>query len=203
MLFRILALLILFSSPALADYEAGRDAFGRKDWARAIAALRPAAESGDDRALFLLGRMYLDGNGVVASPPEAMSLYRRAAEKKNTEAMISIAAMHQGGIGVRKDPALSSRWFGHAAALGNQAAAFLYAISLFQGDASGKTDFKPDPAAAYKWLKIAANGTAYKNVADAAKAALPSVANRLTSVEITRLDKEAAAWKPADPGPLP
>lgn len=197
--FRILALLFLFTTPALAGYDEGHAAFARKDWARAIAELRPAAEAGDDRALFLLGRMYLDGNGVVSSPSEALGLYRRAAEKNNTEAMISIAALHQGGIGVKKDPAAARAWFGRAAALGNQAAAFLYAIALFQAD-------PPDPAGAYKWLKIAAAGKGYAKVAEAAAAALPPVANRLTSVERLRLDKEAAAWQPAAPatlGPLP
>jgi hypothetical protein len=198
--------LLTFASAARADYNAGKIAYDAKQWVQAISELRPLAEAGDDRAQFLLGKMYLDGNGVVTSPVEAMHLYRQAARKNNAEAMVSIATIYQAGIGYRKNLKLANTWFGRAAETGNQAAAFFYAISLFQGDPSHETDLQQNPAASYKWLKIAASMNAYANVQTAATETAKVVAARLKSIEIAQAEKEAAAWKPAEPatlGPLP
>jgi TPR repeat protein len=201
-----LVLVLSLPVPARADYEAGKRAYESKVWVEAIKELRPLAEAGDDRAQFLLGKMYLDGNGVISSPVEAMRLYRQAAEKNNILAMLSIAGIYQGGIGYPKNAKLVNAWLGRAAQLGDQFAANLYAVSLFQGDVTQKTDLKPDVLGAYKWWKIASGMNTYPHVRDAAAEAAKLAMNRLNSVEIAKAEKEAAAWKPADPaslGPLP
>jgi TPR repeat protein len=202
-----LALVLLLASPAAAraDYDAGEEAYNNQQWIAAIANLRPIAES-DDRAAYLLGKMYLDGDGVVPDSETAMKLYRTSAAKGNINAMVSIGAIFQGGIGYARDFKLARIWFKRAAEAGSQFAAFVYATSLFQGDYTGKTDLKPDDAEAYKWLRIATISGNYPKVKEAALAAAAAAANRLKPEEVARLNKAAAAWKPTDIsqlGPLP
>lgn len=202
----ILALaLALAPRAARADYDAGERAYNNQQWIEAIANLRPISET-DDRAAFILGKMYLDGDGVLSNPVEAMRLFRISAAKANTLAMLSIAAIYQQGMGYKKDVRLANEWFRRAAMAGNQYAALFYGVSLFEGDQSGRTDFKSNPAEAYKWFRIAATTGNFPKVKDAAEASANAAAHRLQSVDRVRIDKEVAAWKPVSPydmGPLP
>ena len=205
LLILILALLVPLHA-ARADYAEGERAYTAKQWVAAIAVLRPLVDAGDERAAFLLGKMYLDGNGVIPNAVEAMGLYRKAAAKGNTDAMISIGAIYQGGIGFKKNAKTANEWYARAARIGSQYAAFIYGVSLFQGDVTEKTDFKPDPAAAYKWFRVAATTGNYPKVKEAAEAAATAASNRLKGVEITRIDNEVLQWQAtpnADLGPLP
>lgn len=193
-------------SPARAGFDEGESAYLRKQWIVAIAELRPLVELGDERAAFLLGKMYLDGNGVVPNATEAMRLYRIAAARGHTDAMISIAGIYQGGINFHQNSKLANLWFERAAKLGSQYGAFLYAVSLFEGDRAGTTDFKPNAEEAYRWFRIAATTGAYDKVRDAAKSAAQTASNRLKTVNRNRIDAEVAKWKAADPstlGPMP
>ena len=71
-------LAFVLAAPAVADMTAADAALGRHDQDGALAALKPAAESGDARAQIALGEMYLAGRGVerdsdVAEPgPDAL-----------------------------------------------------------------------------------------------------------------------------------
>ena len=60
--------------PALADFQAGLDAFQKGDYVGAAKEWRPLAEEGDPIAQFNLGLLYLDGHGVPQSPMRSRQL---------------------------------------------------------------------------------------------------------------------------------
>ena len=52
------------AAPAWADYSAGEEAYYRGDYATAFRELNPLAANGDARVEYLLGLMYVKGEGV-------------------------------------------------------------------------------------------------------------------------------------------
>jgi TPR repeat protein len=201
-LFLILALSLFAAAPARADFDAGKRAYDKKDWAEAIRELRPLAEQGDDRALLLLGHMYNDGRGVIKDRAEALELYHKAAQADNTNSMVVIAAMHQAGLGVPKNPSLAQQWFQYAAEMGNQPAAFFNGIALFRGDTGGGA-LKQDLQASYKWLLVAARDKTYPKVAKAAEETARAISGRLKGSEIDAARKAAESFAPLPSGKMP
>lgn len=203
----VLLFLSLLASPACAGFEEGKNAYNRKDWVGAITELRPLAEVGDDRAMIIIANMYNDGLGVIQSPAEAFSLYKRAAGKNNTEAMVAIAALYTSGEGVDQNLNTAAQWFLRAANLGDQTGAFFYATILFRGNKSPTDDIKPDLYNSYKWFRIAAKEKQYPKYQQAAEELAKRVAEKfLPAEDVARADKEAASWKPIDVsslGPAP
>lgn len=191
----------LLSTQAFAGFLEGKKAYDKADWMTAIMNLRPLVEAGDARAAVLLGNMYLDGHGVNEDAVEAASLYRKAALAHNTDAMVALAVLYQKGRGVDINIPVSRGWYERAARLGNQPAAFLYALHLFGGSKGMRFDFKPDPAGAYQWLKIVSlHGPDKKLAAGAAKMADQIVAQKLiTNDELVAADRDVANWKPEMP----
>jgi len=62
----LLALVVvLVAAPACTDYEAGKEAYDRGDYATALTKFRPLAQQGDARAQYNLGVMYYRGYGVT------------------------------------------------------------------------------------------------------------------------------------------
>jgi TPR repeat protein len=205
----ILVLITFFAAPALADFEAGKDAYNHKDWTRAITELRPLVEAGDERAMIILGNMYSGGLGVIRSYKEAFSLYKRAAtEKNNPQAMAFIGGMYFSGLGVPRHVNTALQWLQRSAMLGDQQGMFVAAAILFQGNKSTTDDVKPDAYNAYKWYKIASAKTQYPKIKKLSgnMAQLILKKNFLTAKDAAKADKEAAAFKPADSkdlGPFP
>ena len=66
MLTPIVLTLFLLVWPTLvhADFQAGKDAYDRKDYGTAFKEMLPLAEPGDANAEFLLGRLYAWGEGM-------------------------------------------------------------------------------------------------------------------------------------------
>jgi TPR repeat protein len=193
---------VLFSSAVWAGFEEGKKAYDRQDWVRAVYHLRPAAEAGDDRAMVVLGNMYLDGYGVDKDGREALALYARAAEKGNTSAMIGAATVWLRGFGVPKNITQAMAWFGKAAKAGDQTGAFFYAITLYQGFKGTNGDGTPldipaDHPQAYKWFQIAAKpdiGSRDDKMATHAASLAALVAQKIKPEEVEAMDKEVAAF---------
>jgi len=114
--------------------------------------LRLAAESGDPRAQYLLGKMYGNGYGVAKYQAGAVSWYRKAAEQGYASAQAALGWMYANGRGVTKDEAEAVKWYRKAAeqddawAQGNLG--FMYA--------NGRGVAK-DEAEAVKWYRLAAD----------------------------------------------
>lgn len=203
----VLSMAAVAATPAQAGFDEGRAAYNKKDWAAAITELRPLAESGDDRALFLLGNMYTQGYGVTKNPVEAFNLYRRAAVAGNAEAMAVTGALLQQGVGTDVDINQAFEWYGRSARAGNPAGAFFYGLYLFRGNkAPDGQNILPDHPQSYKWMKISAQRTQDPKVREAAGKIAELIAKTLKPEDLEKMDAELAAWAPLageDLGPLP
>ena len=77
---------LMLATPALGDYRAGVQAWGRADYARAAAAFRPDAEAGDAESQYMLGRLYALGDGVPRDFVQAWRWFDRAARQGHAPA---------------------------------------------------------------------------------------------------------------------
>jgi uncharacterized protein len=120
-------LVLLSTSPALADFQAGCSAFDRGDYAAAREQWAPLAGQGDPKAQFRLGCLYAFGQGVSKDYAFALRLYRLAAEQGDADAQNNLGGMYAEGMGVAPDPIQAYMWFelaaerGHGMARKNQA----------------------------------------------------------------------------------
>ena len=53
--------------PLAADFEAGKEAYKKGDFATALKEIRPLAEKGETRAQLALGIMFVKGQGVAVN----------------------------------------------------------------------------------------------------------------------------------------
>ena len=112
---------------------------------------QPAAEVGDARAQYLLGRKYENGVQVRENYTQAARWYRQAAEQGFAPAQYSLGRLYAGGDGVRQDYAEAIRWFRRAAAQDYALAQNRLGVMYEKG-----TGVAPDCVEAYKWYCLAA-----------------------------------------------
>ncbi|HJP22519.1 MAG: hypothetical protein QF546_14810 [Alphaproteobacteria bacterium] len=79
----VLLFLALFAStasnPALADFNSGKKAYDRGDFAVAAKLWRQAGQAGDAKAQTNLGVLYASGRGVEKDAEKSVFWYRKAA----------------------------------------------------------------------------------------------------------------------------
>ncbi|WP_400770125.1 tetratricopeptide repeat protein [Methylosinus sporium] len=126
---RLAFALLLLAAPALAAEPAppaadlAFGAYQRGDYVAAMgeAQKRLAANPRDAAALTLIGRLYLDGQGVARDRAQAMQWFRRAADAGGKDAAYFFGAASLTGRDTAKDRALAKTYLekaeGHAAAL--------------------------------------------------------------------------------------
>ena len=120
-----LAVLLLLVTPAVGqDFQKGREAYERGDYATALREFRPLAEQGDAKAQYNLGLMYEEGKfdvhlgyGVPRDYAEALKWYRLSAEQGNALAQRNLGLMYANG-GVPLDYVQAHMWLNLAAAQG-------------------------------------------------------------------------------------
>ena len=118
---RILAglLLLTLAAPASGqDFEEGRDAYMRGDYATALLEFKPLAEQGDAEAQNNLGLMYSTGKGVPQDYANAMKWYRKAAEQGHTEAIWHVGNAYYWGFGRPIDYREALKWWRRGAEKG-------------------------------------------------------------------------------------
>ena len=113
---------VLVAAPACTDFEAGKEAYDRGDYATELQKWRPLAEQGDAEAQKYLGNMYRRGDGVPQDYQEAVRLYRLAAEQGHAKAQFNLGRMYAKGRGVPKDHVQAHMWLSLAAAQGDKRA---------------------------------------------------------------------------------
>ena len=74
-------LILLFGTPAYADFQKGLDAANRGDFATALNEWKPLAEQGNLKAQHNLGFMYMQGLGVSQDYRAAVKWYKLAAKQ--------------------------------------------------------------------------------------------------------------------------
>ena len=97
----IFPLCLLATSSAWGDYQDGRKAYNRGDYATALKELRPLAEQSHAEAQYLVGYMYYKGQGVDQDGTEAVKWLRKAAEQGNVKAQLRLGMMFRLGLGVQ------------------------------------------------------------------------------------------------------
>ena len=84
--------------PVIADVAAGREAFEKGDYQRAVLEWQNAADRGDAEAQFGMGSLYEIGAGELKQDyKRADYWYRKAAEQGNTEAQYRLALIWGAG----------------------------------------------------------------------------------------------------------
>jgi hypothetical protein len=115
---RLACALLLLASPALAAEPAppaadlAFGAYQRGDYVAAMgeAQKRLAANPRDAAALTLIGRLYLDGQGVARDRAKAMQWFRRAADSGGKDAAYFFGAAALTGRDIPKDRALAQTY---------------------------------------------------------------------------------------------
>lgn len=157
----LLAALILFLliAPAYAqDFEKGKAAWARLDYAAALREWRPLAEQGHANAQFQLALMYGQGQGVAKDFEQAAKWLRKAAEQGLASAQSLLGLLYAEGQGVPKNFAKSAKWYGKAAEQNDADAQFR--LGLMYGDGRG---VPRDYVKALMWLNLAGEYRAAEN----------------------------------------
>ena len=94
--------------------QAGWDAFGRGDYAGALAIWQPLAEQGDVTTQLLVGSIYDLGQGVPQDDAEAVKWYERAAAQGSAKGQYQLGAVYARSAQV-KDPFQGYKWLTIAA----------------------------------------------------------------------------------------
>ena len=98
--------------PRVPDYEAGMDAYSQRDYVVAYRMWQPLAKQGDVNAQFMLGLLYIDGEGVPLDEAEATHWFRKVAEQGDASAQLYLSDMYADGRGgVPRDKVEEARWF--------------------------------------------------------------------------------------------
>jgi TPR repeat protein len=140
--------ILLFCTPAFADFAKGWDAAQKGDYATAFKELKPLAEQGNAAAQSLLGRMYWNGNGVIQDYNAAYKWNMLAAEQGFALAQRDLGSMHFHGIGVIQDYTGAFMWFMLAAKQGDADAQYNVGY-MYAGN--------QDAIRAHMWWNIAAS----------------------------------------------
>ena len=103
-------------------YQLARALFAALDYPSALASYKRAFELGNTRALYALGAMYDNGNGVEKDLARARFYYELAAEMKFAPAIVSLGMQHERGIGGERDPVKAYGLYRRAADLDDRRA---------------------------------------------------------------------------------
>ena len=167
------------ASPAMSPVDAMRsatEALKTGEKTRAVMSLQYAAEHGHGFALWQLGRMYADGDGVARDDYRAFEYFQKFADSHADEnpaiprarfvanAFVALGHYYLDGIpntAVPQSPELARRMFAHAASYFGDPEA-QYQLATLYLDGNGVTR---DPKRAVPWLVLAANKGHYKSQA--------------------------------------
>ena len=171
----------LAAVPALADVQAGVDAYKAGDYKRAIDEWMPAAAKNDPAALFNLGQVYRLGKGVKPDLRVAESYYKRAAALGHVMAEGNLASLYLDRNGSLFDAKKGVEWLKKASYGGNTLSRYMLGVVYFNGD------FVPtDYVEAYAWISLAAA----KGFPDAVKAE-QTVVSQMSVQQIAQAKKRA------------
>jgi TPR repeat protein len=112
---------------------------------------RAAAEKGDAKAEYFLGKQYAKGNGVPLDNAKAAEYFRKAAEQGLAAAQNDLGAYYARGLGVKRDFQEAAKWYTKAALQGDELAEY----SLGRAYAEGRGVDK-DLRESTKWYRKAA-----------------------------------------------
>lgn len=131
--------------------EDAKAAQNRGDHTTAAIISRALSHSDDGDALYRLGLLYRQGQGVKKNYDEALKWFGRAAALGSAQAQYSLADMYLRGLGVGQDLTVSAKWYKRAAEQGHMQAQFLLGLLYKLGGG-----VRQNLGAAARWLGRAA-----------------------------------------------
>ncbi len=121
---------LLGGSSASELAEQGVAAYDAQDYAAALPFLVRAAEKDDPEAQYTLGRMYVNGYGVVKDVDRAHELFQASADQAHPGGQVGMGYLYLTGQAVEYDDEEAARWYRLAAdqgfAAGQASLAFMY-----------------------------------------------------------------------------
>jgi TPR repeat protein len=116
-------------------YEAGRAAYGRGDYAAALAFFNTAIAKGSAAALAGLGVLYVEGSGVALNYDKAREQFEKGAERGDPRSISDLGAIYGRGLGVPQNYDKARSLHQKAAALG--VAESMYRLGFLYRDGLG------------------------------------------------------------------
>jgi TPR repeat protein len=120
------------------------EAYTAKDYARAANLFTQAAQDGNARAQFELGRMYLKGLGVEKDCAATAAWIGKAASQNLAIAQTLFGTLYLKGLCVSRDNATAMSWYDKAASLGDAAGQIMFGLMLAD---------RKDYGEAMRWLR--------------------------------------------------
>jgi TPR repeat protein len=114
-------------------FKAGRQAYDRGDYARAVAAFNAGASAGHAGSINALGVLYTEGKGVPRNDGRARELVRQAANMGHAAAQNAVGGYYYDGEGVARDHAQACMWFRKAAVGGDDDGQTNFGECLWRG----------------------------------------------------------------------
>ena len=90
-----------------------------RNFERAVALLKPLAQSGNAEAQYMLASFYRAGRGVQKDEQRAAHWLQKAADQGHDKASFTLARLYESGRGVEKDTAEAQRLIQQAASAGH------------------------------------------------------------------------------------
>jgi TPR repeat protein len=166
------------------DFQAGREAVSRGDFATALAQWQPLAEAGDATAQYNLGMLHARGEGVPQDYEIAAKWFKRAAEQGQRDAQATIGGMYARGLGIEQDYEQAAEWLLLAAKQHHAPSQFEMGILHAKGQGVLRDD-----SAAYFWIELAARQN-YQPAIEAKQA----MRKFMPPVQIELVEKRVDDW---------
>src|SRR5262249_6245852 len=177
-------LLLSASFCAGSDLTSAKRAYQEKDYVTALKELTPLAGQSDSEAQMILGKMYLQGQGVLQDSEQAIKLFKASAAQGNADAQFFLGSIY---LLPHTDVAEGVKWLRLSAEQGNQDAQLLLGKAYLQGD----QELPRDAVQAEMWLWLAA-----KDNLEFYEKGLLAAEKEMTPEQIASGKALAAAWKP-------
>jgi uncharacterized protein len=170
--------------------EDGIDAYHEKGYAKAAELWRPLAEAGNAPAQYLLGSLYVEGNGVERDDATAFMWFLRAANQGDAAAQYNVGASYSGGKGAPKSDVDAAKWFRRAA---DQGVVFAQLnLGLLYAAGNGVPQ---DSVEALKWLELAFFALPAGGARSDVARAMTDVTAKMTREQIAEAQQRERAWK--------
>ncbi len=145
---------------------------------------RELADQGDPLALFAVGMLYQDGQGVAKDEAEAVRWFLRAAQKGNEGAQEVLYEAYMQGRGVPVDYAEAEKWMRPLAEKGYGMPQFFLAGLYLR---------KQNLIESYKWLTLAKRQTL---TSDLASKGLENLRAKMSRSDVAEAERLASEWRP-------
>lgn len=134
------------------DMRRAIEALEQKDFNKAVALVRPHAQSGNPFAQWLLGDMYANGEGMPKDIRLALDWWTKAALQGLSDAQLSLGDSYAAGQGVAEDWSEAVKWWRKAADQNLSRAQTGLGLALYSG-----RGVQENTAEAAKWFQKAAD----------------------------------------------